>query len=131
LVTEAEYCREEEAQRQHQILRNARKMWSQSSKSIDEHSHYSVKNGQGFDRIARQVMSKETGAAPAEPDVASYSKSIAQMNGYDRDNYDPKAHSLQPGQTIQVHDQQWQDAQRLKSIGEIQDYVRESIDNNQ
>jgi hypothetical protein len=120
-----------EAARQDAIIQNARQQWQASQQNIQTRSAYSVQPGDGFDRIARHVMTNENGSTPAEPDVINYSKSIAQMNGYDRDTYDPKKSSLQPGQSIQVHDSQWQQDQLLDAAGKIDDSVRQQIDNPQ
>lgn len=120
-----------EAARQDAIIQNARKAWEASQQDVQARSTYAVQPGDGFDKIARHVMTNENGSAPAEPDVINYSKSIAQMNGYDRDSYDPKSRSLQPGQSIQVHDSDWQQGQLLDAAGKIDDSVRQQIDNPQ
>jgi hypothetical protein len=126
-VAGAEYCADKDAQRRQAVIQNARQMLSADKEAIHTHSYYSVQPGQGFDRIARSVMTNEQGAAPAEGDVVKYSQSIAAMNGYDRNNYDAKVRSLQPGQSIQVHDSDWQLQQLLNSIGEVDDYVSDNL----
>jgi hypothetical protein len=129
LITEAEYCRDTVAQRQHDVLRQARQMWHQAESAINAQAHYSVKDGQGFDRIARDVMKKEGGGAtPAEKDVETYSQDIAQMNGYDRDSYDPKMKPLKPGASVQVHDDQWQLGRKMDAVAEIDDWVKDNVD---
>ncbi len=127
LLTKAEFCAETEAERQHTIIQNARQMLSADKDAIQAHSHYSVRPGQGFDKIARDVISSEQGTTPADGDVVNYSRSIAAMNGYDRDTYDPKVRSLQPGQSIQVHDSDWQLQQLLNSIGDVDEYVNDNL----
>lgn len=130
LITGAEYCAETQAAqaaKQHTVIENARRMLGADKKAIQEHSYYEVQPGQGFDRIARNVISNEQGATPNEHDVVDYSRSIAAMNGYDRDNYDPTRRSLQPGQSIQVHDSEWQLQQWLDSIGKVDDYVNDNL----
>jgi hypothetical protein len=143
LVTPAEYCADTqasarqaeaeaqraEAARQHQIIQIARTALQAEKDAIQEQSYYSVTRGQGFDQIARRVMSTENGQVPSERNVVGYSRSIAQMNGYDRDHYDPKKRSLQPGQSLQVHDSDWQLQQWTDAVGEVNDYVRRNIDN--
>ncbi|HEY9719876.1 MAG TPA: hypothetical protein V6C69_20520 [Trichormus sp.] len=126
-ATGAENCADKDAERRLAVIQNARQLLSADKDAIHAHSYYSVQPGQGFDRIARNVMANEQGAAPAEGDVVKYSQSIATMNGYDRDNYDAKVRSLQPGQSIQVHDSDWQLQQLLNSIGEVDDYVSDNL----
>ncbi len=108
------------------VLQEARRMTREDQAAIREGMHYSVKPGQGFDRIARSVLSNENGKTPDEASVVQFSSEIAQRNGFDRNTYDPKARSLQPGQRVQIHDDEWKMMRHMDSTIRIQEY----LDNN-
>lgn len=111
-----------------QVIENARKVSQVAGQLIDQAAQYQVKHGDGFDRIARHVLTQETGAAPDEKAVVDFSGSIAKLNGYDRQKYNPKVRSIHPGQQIQVHDDNWKLSQRLQVIGEVANYIESNLE---
>jgi hypothetical protein len=64
--------------------------------------HYTVKPGQGFDRIARDLIRHKDGVQnPSERDVVELSDRIAKMNGLNG-RTDERARRLQAGSTIEI-----------------------------
>lgn len=108
------------------VLQEAQRMTREDQAAIRESMHYSVQPGQGFDRIARSILSRENGKTPDESAVVQFSSEIAQRNGFNRDTYDPKVRSLQPGQRVQIHDDEWKMMRHMDSTIRIQEY----LDNN-
>ncbi len=78
---------------------------------INAEAHYTVKPGQGFDRIARDVIkthsSDDSYRDPRK--VIAYSDHIAKMNG--RTSRLDKTPCLQPGEDLKVFDDAWVNAQ--------------------
>ncbi len=109
------------------VIQEARRMTREDQEAIKESMHYTVKPGQGFDRIARRVLSTENGQKPAESSVVQFSSEIAQRNGFDRNSYDPKVRSLQPGQRVQIHDDEWKMMRHLDSTIRIQEYLDKNL----
>lgn len=105
------------------VLQEARRMNKENLQSIEDRAQHTVQKGEGFDRIARGVLKKESGQTPSEHDVVDFSSDIAKLNGFDRNTYDPKVRSIHPGQRIQVRDDAWKASQRLESYEKIQEYL--------
>jgi hypothetical protein len=61
--------------------------------------------------------------------VVQFSSEIAQRNGFDRNSYDPKVRSLQPGQRVQIHDDEWKMMRHLDSTIRIQEYLDQNLNN--
>lgn len=121
----AEKCKGEESNLN--VLREARRMNQENLRAIEEAAHHTVERGEGFDRIARGVLRRESGKTPSEPDVVDFSSDIAKLNGFDRDTYDPKVRSLHPGQRIQVRDHMWQASRQLESYEKVQQYLDQNL----
>src|SRR5262249_11196794 len=102
--------------------------WKREMANIKEMSAYQVQPGDGFDRIARNTLWTGNTFAGREGEIIENSRKIAEMNGFNRDNYDPTKRSLQPGQKVQVHDMDWQFEMMLQAIGRINDQVARDID---
>lgn len=117
-----------ESIRQRHIIEDARMQWKRELANIKEMSSYQVQPGDGFDRIVRNTLWTGNTFAGRDGEIIENSRKIAQMNGFNRDNYDPTKRSLQPGQKIQVHDMDWQLEMMLQSIGRINDQVARDID---
>lgn len=72
----------------------------------EEAAHYRVKPGQGFDRIARDVLRHDTGEQkPPERNVVHYSDEIARMNGWN--GRLDTSRMLQKEQVIRVRSTDW------------------------
>lgn len=85
-----------------------------------------MQKGDGFDKIARHVLTNESGNVPNEKDVVDFSSSIAKLNGFERQSYDPKIKSIHPGQRIQVRDDNWKLAERMMVVGEVAEFVEQN-----
>jgi hypothetical protein len=117
-----------EADRQHQIIEQAKQMWRDQKQAIQDESYMTAKPGDGFDKLSRRQLTYENGNKPSEHEVVANSRAIAHLNGFDRETYNPKKKSIHPGQSVQIHDVDWQMEQMLQSIGNINDWVQKSID---
>ncbi len=121
----AEKCAGEESNMN--VLQEARRMNKENLAAIEEAAHHTVRKGEGFDRIARGVLRQESGSAPSERDVVDFSTDIAQLNGFDRNTYDPRVRSIHPGQRIQVRDHAWQASRQLESYERVQEYLDKNL----
>jgi hypothetical protein len=86
---------------------------------INQEAHYTVKQGQGFDRVARDVIKHHSAdeTYKNEAYVEHFSNNIAKMNG--RHGRLDKTPVLQPGEQLRVFDDNWVNAQiqeRLKAF---------------
>jgi len=83
---------------------------------MQHEAHYTVKKGQGFDRIARDVIRthSDDGSYKDEHKVQQLSNTIARLNG--RNNRLDKTPMLHPGQQVQLHDQAWVEQQIQESL---------------
>jgi|AGTN01.1.fsa_nt_gi hypothetical protein len=117
-----------ESIRQRHIIEDARSQWKREMANIKEMSSYQVQPGDGFDRIARNTLWTGNTFAGRDGEIIENARKIAELNGFNRDNYDPTKRSLQPGQKVQVHDMDWQFEMMLQSIGRINDQVARDID---
>lgn len=76
------------------------------SRISEEAAHYRVKPGQGFDRVARDVLRHDTGEQhPPERNVVGYSDEIARMNGWN--GRLDTSRMLQKEQVIRVRSTDW------------------------
>lgn len=108
-------------------LQKAVQMQRDAKAQIEAASKYTVKPGQGFDRIARDVLTTENGASPQEASVVEYSSQIAGLNGYNRESYDPRVRSLQPGDVVKVHDDEWKLNRHLDATIEVQQFLNDTV----
>lgn len=109
------------------VVDTARAYAQLKAQEIEQRAAYDVQKGDGFDKIARNVLTNESGNVPNEKDVVDFSSSIAKLNGFERQSYDPKVRSIHPGQKIQVRDANWKLAERLTVVGEVAEFVEQNL----
>jgi len=85
---------------------------------------YTVKPGQGWDRIARDAMRKSGDDASNEGKVETLSDQIAKMNGLS--GRLDKSHILQPGQQVQIRDVAWIQQQAEKAVADFQKKITDA-----
>jgi hypothetical protein len=91
---------------------------------IDQEAHYTVKPGQGFDRIARDVIRthSDNDLYKNEVYVEQYSDKIAKMNGrHGRLDMKPVLH---PGDSLRVFDDKWVSDQIDQRMRKYDDSVK-------
>lgn len=109
------------------VIQEARRMTREDQAAIEASMNYSVKPGQGFDRIARDVLTQQNGQKPQESSIVQFSTEIAQRNGYlSREEYD-KQRNLKPGQSVRIHDDEWKMMRHLDSTIRIQEYLDQNL----
>jgi len=108
------------------VLQEARRMTREDKEEIEASMNYSVKPGQGYDRIARDVLTQQNGYKPQESSVVQFSSDIARLNGTTRAQYD-KERNLQPGQSVRIHDDEWKMMRHLDSTIRIQEYLDQNL----
>jgi len=102
-----------------ELARQRAEFQQQLETHVRHEAQYTVKKGQGFDRIARDVIRthSDDGSYKDEHKVIQLSNSIAKLNG--RHNRLDKTPVLHPGQQLQIFDDAWMEQQiqeRLKAF---------------
>lgn len=111
------------------VLKESIRMTREDRANIEESMYYTVKPKQGFDPIARDILRRENGKTPEESSVVNLSDELARRNGFQsRAEYD-KLRSLQPGQRLQIHDDEWKMMRHMDSTIRVQEYLNNNLNN--
>ncbi|MBS1998569.1 MAG: hypothetical protein JSS86_19725 [Cyanobacteria bacterium SZAS LIN-2] len=94
-----------------ELTRQRAQFQQQLEQHVRAEAHYTVKQGQGFDRIARDVIRTHSNdnSYKSEAKVTQLSDHIARLNG--REGRLDKKPVLKPGEDLQIFDNEWVEKQ--------------------
>jgi hypothetical protein len=107
-------------------IQEARRMQREEDEAIEKSMNYTVRPGQGYDRIARDVLKQQNGLKPQESSVVQFSEEIANLNGTTRARHNQEL-NLHPGQTVRIHDDEWKMGQLLESRVRVHQYLNDNL----